>query len=99
MEIAPFKYDDINEFKDRYILEKAQFFALKEDYSYYDVRESNIDGTFIGEQFDNQIRLHALKNQNPEFVKELCLEELDKLAQERWVRDKQRSIEKYGEPK
>ena len=98
MEIGPFKYDDIEEFKQRYILEKAQFFALKEEYSYYDVRTSNIDGTFIGEEFDNQIRLHALKKQNAEFVEKLGLEELDRLAEERWKVDKQRSIEKYGEP-
>jgi hypothetical protein len=98
MEVGPFKYDDIEEFKQRYILEKAQFFALKEEYSYYDVRTSNIDGTFIGEEFDNQIRLHVLKKQNAEFVEKLGLEELDRLAEERWKVDKQRSIEKYGEP-
>ena len=97
METAPFKYDDINEFKERYILEKAQFYALKEEYSYYDVKESNIDGTFVGEQFDNEIRLCALKKQNSEFVKELGLENLDKLAEERWKIDKQKSIDKYGE--
>lgn len=96
METAPFKYDDINEFKERYILEKAQFYALKEDHSYYDVKESNIDGTFVGEHFDNQIRLGALKKQNAEFVEQLGIEELDKLAEERWKIDKQRSIEKYG---
>lgn len=97
MEIAPFKYDNIQEFKERYILEKAQFYALKENYSYYDVETSNIDGTFIGEEFDNLIRLQALKNQNPDFIKELNIDELDKLAEERWKVDKQRSIEKYGE--
>lgn len=73
MEIGPFKYDDIEEFKQRYILEKAQLFALKEKYSYYDVRTSNVDGTFIGEEFD-------------------------RLAEEHFKIDKQRSIEKYGEP-
>lgn len=98
MEIGPFKYDDIEEFKQRYILEKAQLFALKEKYSYYDVRTSNVGGTFIGEEFDNQIRLHFLKKQNAEFVEKLGLEELDRLAEEHFKIDKQRSIEKYGEP-
>lgn len=97
MEIAPFKYDDINEFKERYIKEQAQFYALKEGYSYYIIEESNVDGTFTGEQFDNLIRLAALKKYNAEFIEELDIEELDRLAEERWKVDKQRSIEKYGE--
>lgn len=97
MEVAPFKYDDINEFKERYIKEQAQFYALKEGYSYYIIEESNVDGTFTGEQFDNQIRLHALKKYNPEFLEELGVEELNRLAEEKWKTDKQLSIEKYGE--
>lgn len=52
----------------------------------------------IGEEFDNQIRLHFLKKQNAEFVEKLGLEELDRLAEEHFKIDKQRSIEKYGEP-
>lgn len=51
----------------------------------------------VNERRKLEIRLGALKKQNAEFVEQLGIEELDKLAEERWKIDKQRSIEKYGE--
>ena len=88
-----FEYADIEEFKKRYILERAQYYALKEDYSYYDPQTSNVDGTMVGETFDNEIRLHFLKKSNKEFMEQLGEEELDRLAQEKWKEDKQKSID------
>lgn len=96
MEIAPLKYDNLEEFKKRYILEKAQEYALKEGYSYYNIKTSNVDGTFIGEKFDNQIRLATLIKQNAEYATNELIAEMNVEALEKWKVDKQKSIEKYG---
>lgn len=88
-----FEFDNIEEFKKRYILEKAQYYALEEDYSYYNPETSNVDGTMIGETFDNGIRLHFLKKCNQKFFEEIGEEELNRLAKEKWEADKQKSID------
>ena len=49
--------DNLEEFKNMYIVYYKQELALKDGFSYFDVTTSNMDGTFIGEKFDNQIRI------------------------------------------
>lgn len=79
--------DKFKEFKERYILYKKQEFALEKGFSYFDVTTSNMDGTFFGEEFDNPIRIKALKAEYPEFCTDENIEAFDKEAREEFEKD------------
>lgn len=65
------KYDNIEDFKKSLIRFYKQEEALKHGLSYWDYHTSNMDGTIIGERFDNPIRIAFTKQQNPEFTEEI----------------------------
>lgn len=81
------KKNTIEEFKEAYIRLFKQELALKDGRSYFDVTTSNIDGTLIGEMFDNPIRISILKQMNEEFSKQVNFEELNKEAEELYKKD------------
>lgn len=65
------KYDNIEDFKKSLIRFYKQEEALKHNLSYWDYHTSNMDGTIIGEKFDNPIRIAMTKQQNPEFTEQI----------------------------
>ena len=65
------KFDNIEDFKKCLIRFYKQEEALKRDLSYWDYHTSNMDGTIIGERFDNPIRILITKQQNPEFTEQI----------------------------
>ena len=81
--------DSLENFKKMYVVYHKQRKALEDGFSYWDVSESNVDGTIIGEQFDNEIRLKFLKDNNLEFYNQSNIEELDKLVEEEYKKDKE----------
>ena len=62
------KFDNIEDFKKTLIRFYKQEEALKRDLSYWDYHTSNMDGTIIGERFDNPIRISITKQYNPEYL-------------------------------
>ena len=70
----------LEDFKRDYIRFKKQEMALEHNCSYFNVETSNVDGTFIGEQFDNAIRMKFIVENNKKFVKEVNLDELNETA-------------------
>ena len=65
------KFDNIEDFKKTLIRFYKQEEALKRDLSYWDYHTSNMDGTIIGERFDNPIRISITKQYNPEFTEQI----------------------------
>ena len=65
------KFDNIEDFKKSLIRFYKQEEALKHGVSYGDTSTSNMDGTIIGERFDNPIRILITKQQNPEFTEQI----------------------------
>lgn len=61
--------------------------ALKRGVSYWDTTTSNMDGTFLGEQFDNAIRIASTKKENPEFMQEIDEEALIEQARQEFLED------------
>lgn len=82
--------DTFEEFEKRFILFHKQELALEEGRSYFDPAISNMDGTMIGEKFDNPIRLEFLKRNNPEFYKRLNYNEALERARKEYEEDKQK---------
>ncbi len=68
--------ETLEEFIKEYKMFHKQELALEDGRSYFDVRTSNIDGNLIGESFDNAIRIKALNDNNPQFLKQINEEEL-----------------------
>lgn len=81
------KYDNIEEFKKSLIRFYKQEEALKRDLSYWDYHTSNMDGTIIGERFDNPIRIYITKQQNPEFAKQIDENALIEFARQEFFND------------
>ena len=79
--------DSLEDFKNMYIAYYKQELALKDGLSYFDVTTSNMDGTFVGEEFDNPIRIKALRDNNKEFLKQVNEDELMKIVHEEYQKD------------
>ena len=79
--------DSLEDFKNMYIAYYKQELALKDGLSYFDVTTSNMDGTFVGEEFDNPIRIKALRDNNKEFLKQVDEDELMKIVHEEYQKD------------
>jgi len=82
------EYDTYEEFEKRFILLHKQELALKEGRSYFDVSTSNMDGTAVGEMFDNPLRIEFIKRNNPEFYKRLNYDEALERARKEYEEDK-----------
>jgi len=80
--------ETLEEFKEYYIRFHKQELALDDGFSYFDVTTSNADGTFVGEAFDNQIRLKALKDNNKEFLAQVNEDELMEIVKKEFEQDK-----------
>lgn len=85
--------ESLDEFKACYVMYHKQERALEDGLSYFNVRESNVDGTIIGEQFDNAIRLKALHENNKEFLQQVNIEELNEEVKVGYKKD----VEKMNE--
>jgi hypothetical protein len=81
------KFDNIEEYKEYLTKLYMQEEALKNKMSYFDVLSSNMDGTFIGEAFDNPIRIKITKMENPEFAELVNDDELKAEARKRFLED------------
>ena len=81
------KFDNIEDFKKTLIRFYKQEEALKRDLSYWDYHTSNMDGTIIGERFDNPIRISITKQYNPEFTQEIDEEALIEQARLGFLED------------
>lgn len=81
------KYDNIEDFKKSLIRFYKQEEALKHDLSYWDYHTSNMDGTIIGEKFDNPIRIAMTKQQNPEFTEQIDENTLIKCARQEFFEE------------
>ena len=83
----------LEEFIDMYVKFHKQELALENDFSYFDVTRSNVDGHFFGEMFDNAIRLKFLKETNKHFLEQVDEEQLMKRVKEEFEQD----FKKYKE--
>lgn len=83
--------ESLDEFKEEFLKLYKQECALADGRSYWDVSTSNMDGTFFGEEFDNKIRIKALKDNNKEFFAEINEEELINEAKEIYSKDLERA--------
>lgn len=81
------KFDNIEDFKKTLLMLYKQEEALKRSVSYWDTTTSNMDGTFLGEQFDNAIRIAITKKENPEFMQEIDEEALIEQARQEFLED------------
>ena len=81
------KFDNIEDFKKTLIRFYKQEEALKRDMSYWDYHTSNMDGTIIGERFDNPMRISITKQFNPEFTQEIDEEALIEQARQEFLED------------
>ena len=70
------------EFDKRYIILLAQDEALEVGKSYFEIQDN-----FVGEMFDNSIRIKFIKDNNPEYFDKEKEEEYKKTAHERYLRD------------
>ena len=82
------KVDSLDEFIKMYKYIHKQDLALKDGYSYVDVTESNIDGTFGGEVFDNAFRLRGLMEHNTEYLEQVNEDELMEQVRKEYEQDK-----------
>lgn len=80
-------YDTLESFKEAFVMFNKQELALKDNKSYFDVKTSNMDGTIVGETFDNKIRLKALKDNNKEFYSQINETELLLQAKKEYLED------------
>jgi hypothetical protein len=60
--------ESLEDFRKKYLMYYMQHLMLDKGFSYFDVTESNVDGTFFGEMFDNTMRLKFLCENNKEFM-------------------------------
>ena len=82
--------ETLEEFIESYKMFRKQELALADGRSYFNVETSNVDGTFIGESFDNAIRIKALNDNNPQFLAQINEEEL----QAEILKEYQKDLEK-----
>lgn len=68
--------ETLEEFIEKYKKFHKQELALKDGYSYFNVKTSNVDGHFYGECLDNAIRVKVLNDSNPQFLSQINEEEL-----------------------
>ena len=68
--------ESLEDFIKDYKMFHKQELALKDGRSYFDVETSNVDGHFLGEYFDNGIRIKSLNDNNPQFLAQINEEEL-----------------------
>lgn len=68
--------ETLEEFIEKYKMFHKQELALENGRSYFDVKTSNVDGHFLGESFDNAIRIKALNDNNPQLLAQINEEEL-----------------------
>ena len=68
--------ETLEEFIKDYKMFHKQELALEDGRSYFNVETSNVDGHFLGEYFDNAIRIKALNDNNPQFLAQINEEEL-----------------------
>lgn len=87
------KCDTFDEFERQFIFLHKQKFALKEKRSYLDFRISNMDGTFYGEEFDNDIRISFLKRNNQCFYEIIDEKMMIDNAKEIYEQDKMKCHE------
>ena len=81
------KFDNIEDFKKTLIRFYKQEEALKRDLSYWDYHTSNMDGTIIGERYDNPIRISITKQYNPEFTEQIDENVLIEFARQEFFND------------
>ena len=81
------KYDNIEDFKKSLIRFYKQEEGLKRDLSYWDYHTSNMDGTIIGERYDNPIRISITKQYNPEFTEQIDENALIEQARQEFFED------------
>lgn len=89
--------ESLDEFKELYLKFHKQDLMLNEGFSYFDVTTSNMDGTFIGESFDNKIRVHFLHEHNKQYLEQVNEEELMEQARKEVAEDIAKYIEKHPE--
>ena len=87
----------LEEFIDMYVKFHKQELALENDFSYFDVTRSNVDGHFFGEMFDNAIRLKFLKETNKHFLEQVDEEQLMKRVKEEFEQDFKKYKEQHPE--
>ena len=68
--------ESLEDFIKDYKMFHKQELALKDGRSYFDVETSNVDRHFLGEYFDNGIRIKSLNDNNPQFLAQINEEEL-----------------------
>ena len=81
------KFDNIEDFKKTLLMLYKQEEALKRGVSNWDTTTSNMDGTIIGERFDNPIRISITKQHNPEFTEQIDEEALIEQARQEFLED------------
>ena len=86
--------ETLEEFIEKYKLFHKQELALDDGRSYFDVKTSNVDGNFIGEDFDNAIRVRFIKENNPQFLAQINEEKLQEEILEEYKRDLEKAMEK-----
>lgn len=87
------KCETFDEFERKFIFLHKQKFALSEKRSYLDFRTSNMDGTFYGEELDNDIRLVFLKRNNQCFYESIDEKMMVDKAKEIYEQDKMKCHE------
>lgn len=78
------EYDNLEDFKKAFIFFNKQGFALEDNNTFLNPETSNVDGTLWGESFDNAIRLRFIRENNPEFMKQINEEELLEIARKEY---------------
>ena len=76
------KCNSVEEYKNTFIKLYKQELALKDNRSYWEFQDN-----FVGELFDNQIRIKALKENNKELRRSFNETSLFKLAKAEYKRD------------
>ena len=90
--------ETLEEFIAKYKMFHKQELALKDGRSYFNVETSNVDGHFLGECFDNAIRLKALNDLNPQFLAQIDEEELQAEILKEYKEDLEKSESEENNP-
>ena len=90
--------ETLEEFIAKYKMFHKQELALKDGRSYFNVETSNVDGHFLGECFDNAIRVKALNDNNPQFLAQINEEELQSEILKEYKEDLEKSESEENSP-
>ena len=90
--------ETLEEFIKDYKMFHKQELALKDGRSYFNVETSNVDGHFLGECFDNAIRVKALNDNNPQFLAQINEEELQSEILKEYKEDLEKSESEENNP-